>query len=265
MISFRAILNFCFVASLARAAVVLERQVVSTHPISLVPGTPITTQDNPSLTKTVTKTVVTTSTISPFPPDVPIVSSFVVTYTHSGQISLSTATVTLVPTSLSTFRSVPAPFAATATPTAEDLDSSRNKGAIAGGVLGALAVVLAAFAAFIWFRRRSPKHWRNRTAGRWQNLDNKDASGAGAPPVYVGAPVHRTRGDVKQPNPNPLPPLYIRDRQPAADLFADVPGSPTSPRLHMKSGSTSSAAHQRHDSSGRFDIELQPAANSPPQ
>jgi len=260
MISFRAILNFCFVVSLAQAAAVLERQVVSTHPISMVPATPSITQNDPSPTRTVTKTVVTTSTVSPFPPDVPIISSFTVTYIHSGQTSLSMATVTLVPAPTSTLRRVSTPFAPTPTPSTEDLDSSKNKGAIAGGVLGALAVVLAAFAAFIWFKRRSPKHWRNRAAGRWQTLDNKNAGGAGAPPVYVGAPVHKSPGDVKQSDPNPLPPLYIRDRQPAADPFADVSGSPTSPhRSHMRSGSTSSAAHQRHDSSGRFDIELQHA------
>lgn len=260
---FRIILNLCLLASLAQAAAVFQRQGVLTHPVSMISVTQSTTRTLPSPTRTVTEIVIVTSTASPLPPS-PIVSRFIATYTRSGQVILSTATVTLLPVvPTSTSRRVSTPFAPSVTQTAEGQSGSSNKGAIAGGVLGGLAVVVAAFAAFVWFRRRSPKHWRNRTAGRWQTLDNKDAGGGGARSIYVGEPVYWTHGDTKQSDPNPLPPLYIRDRQQVVDPFVDTPASPTSPRPHVRSSSTSSATYQRGDGSGRFDIELQPAAGSP--
>jgi hypothetical protein len=134
-------------------------------------------------------------------------------------------------------------------------------------VIGGLAVIVAAFCAFVWFRRRSSKHWRNRAAGRWQSFDSKDAGGPHARSIYVGEPVNRAHGDTKQADPEPLPPLYIRDRHSTAGApFGDVPGSPTSPRNHSRVGSISTVSHQHHrrgSSFGGFDVELQPTGGTP--
>lgn len=228
---------------LARGAVALERQV----------------EESPnSAVKTVTKIVFITSTTTPSLPT-PTTSRFFVTYTHSGQISVSTATVTLLPVvPTSTLHRSSSPSPSSVTSSSGDSGDSRSKGAIAGGVLGALAAIVAIFAAFICYRRRSPKHWRNRAVGRWHVTDSKDAGTASSRAIYVGEPMYKFQDNTKQSDLEPLPPLYIRDRQPTGDPFNDPPDSPSSHRAHTRSVSTTSAAYQGSDSPGNLHIELQP-------
>jgi hypothetical protein len=269
MLPLRAFTYVGAMASLAtaiQAAAVFERQAVSINSPSTIRGVqgtphPLETQ---SPTTTVTKIVAITSTVSPNPPPdeftAPVASTFVLTKVQSGHTSFSTITVTLNPELMTAVpHRVPTPHLPNVTQPAEE-HSSNNKGAIAGGVLGTSAVIVAAFTVFIWLRRRSPKHWRNRTVGRWQSFDNKNTGSAGAGSIYVGEPVYRARSDIKQVDPDPLPPLHIKDRQPAVDPFVNDPGSPTSPRSRARASSYSGGGHLRTETNSRcFDMELQPA------
>ncbi|KAF8210169.1 aspartic peptidase domain-containing protein [Mycena galopus ATCC 62051] len=89
----------------------------------------------------------------------------------------------------------PGPYFSWATensvPTSAALSGSgkSNKGKIAGGVVGGLAVIIAAIGVLVFLRlrgKRSTTHWRNRGNGTWQ-----DQEGNAGGPVYVGRPVDR--------------------------------------------------------------------------
>lgn len=107
---------------------------------------------------------------------------------------------------------IPAPSAGAAA------DSGSRRASILGGVLGSLAVVVAAVGGFIIFsriRRNSTRHWRNRSTGRWQDLEGKPGGA-----VYVGQPVERRPfgaygEDTKAPGASPttpnFAPLFIRE------------------------------------------------------
>ncbi|KAJ6475307.1 hypothetical protein C8R47DRAFT_696989 [Mycena vitilis] len=116
---------------------------------------------------------------------------------------------------------VPAPA-----PTAMAVDSKSNKGKIAGGVVGALAVVLAAIGVFLFLRirRRSTRHWRNRTTGTWQDREGKPSGG----PVYVGQPLDRPfdgySHDLKVPVASPTTPVFIREPRVAQSFSAPQRG-----------------------------------------
>ncbi|KAJ7680262.1 hypothetical protein DFH06DRAFT_1162402 [Mycena polygramma] len=136
---------------------------------------------------------------------------------------------------------VPAPSLSGApAPTSMAADSKSNKGKIAGGVVGALAVVLAAIGAFLFLRlrRRSTRHWRNRTTGTWQDREGKPSEG----PVYVGQPLDRPfdgySHDLKVPVASPTTPVFIREPRVAQSFSAPQRG-------HTRSFSSS---HYRDDS-----------------
>ncbi|KAF5354708.1 hypothetical protein D9756_005217 [Leucocoprinus leucothites] len=271
LFSFRSLVYATLLASqLTVQGAVFKRQATSTDLSAAITDTPSTTPTAASSSLspgTVTTIIIITST-APAPDPSPIVSTFLQTFTFSGQTSVATQTVTINPT-LSLPHGFPTSFIPTITQSTDEGHSSSNKGAIAGGVLGALAVIVAAFAAFVWFRRRSPKHWRNRASGRWQSFkfDNKNIGDAHPQrSLYLGEPAHTTQGDHKPDDPNPLPPLYIRDRQSAASPFIDVPGSPALPQSHARGGSISNSSHHRRESSfgSRFDVELQPSVGRAP-
>ncbi|KAJ7925240.1 hypothetical protein B0H13DRAFT_1148147 [Mycena leptocephala] len=115
--------------------------------------------------------------------------------------------------------------------------SKSNKGKIAGGVVGGLAVIIAAIGAFVFLRmrRNSPTHWRNRTTGAWQDSEGKFSHG----PVYVGQPFDRPfdgyNHNVKPPT---AAPLFIREPR-IAHPFS------TPERGHTRN---SSSSHYRNDS-----------------
>ncbi|KAK7057246.1 hypothetical protein R3P38DRAFT_1168313 [Favolaschia claudopus] len=111
----------------------------------------------------------------------------------------------------------PGPFLSWATesatiPTANASASTKsNKGKIAGGVVGGLAVLVAAIAALVFLRfrrKRSTTHWRNRANGLWRDTEAKN-EGA----VYVGHSSDDYFPDFKLPVP-PSPttaPVLIRE------------------------------------------------------
>ncbi|KAF7321332.1 hypothetical protein MKEN_00653400 [Mycena kentingensis (nom. inval.)] len=89
--------------------------------------------------------------------------------------------------------------------------TSSNKGKVAGGVVGGVAVLVAAIGAviFVRLRRRSSTHWRNRTDGQW-NQQGKAETGQ----VYVGRPLSQSYGhDVKAPiaSPTTAAPIFVRE------------------------------------------------------
>ncbi|KAJ3562555.1 hypothetical protein NP233_g9494 [Leucocoprinus birnbaumii] len=259
-----------FASQFAAKAAMFQRQAPPANPSAIITDTPSATlAPDASLAPSTVTTFVIVTSFAPAPePSQEQVSTFLDTSTVSGQPFIETRTITLNPT-LTVTDGLPMPVIPTSV-TSSNPDgngqSSSNKGAIAGGVLGGLAILVAAFAAFVWFRRRSPKHWRNRTAGRWQSFDYKNGDGSHAHhAIYVGQPVNRAQlDDSKTNDPNPLPPLYIRDRQSAPDQFGDAPGAPSSPQSHARSGSMSAPSHHRRDSSmgGRYDVELLPTGGS---
>ncbi|KAJ6499362.1 hypothetical protein C8R45DRAFT_982189 [Mycena sanguinolenta] len=146
---------------------------------------------------------------------------------------------------------VPGPFdswateAAPPTSVSAPVSSSNksNKGKIAGGVVGGLAVVISAISVLVFLRfrsRRSTTHWRNRPTGAW--LDQEGKAGGGGP-VYVGQPPFDGYGsDSKVPMASPTTPVFIRE-----------------PRLaYPFRGHTRGASHNRHDS-----MEMQNTLGSP--
>ena len=194
----------------------------------------------------------TTTTSTRYPSTYPIVSRFPVRVTQSGVVYISTATITLNPV--------------TNRPTSSAVSHSKedgsNKGAIAGGVIGALAVVIAVILTFLWFRRRSPAHWRNKANTRgWRNLGGALVGGGGkeapilpattndvikegksAVPDFTQHTPAAAEDPFKDPVESPPPALYIREhRQPVQNPFADpqLPESPTSPRPTHKRGTSS--------------------------
>ncbi|KAF7315382.1 hypothetical protein MIND_00052800 [Mycena indigotica] len=111
-------------------------------------------------------------------------------------------------------------------PTETGNHGANNKGKIAGGVVGGLAVVFAVLGTclFVRLRRRSTQHWRNRTNGHWQDQEGKPDGG----PVYVGNSFGR---DVKAPSPTTAAPLFIREprlqRGHTRDDTMEMTASPT--------------------------------------
>ncbi|KAJ2918579.1 hypothetical protein MD484_g1894, partial [Candolleomyces efflorescens] len=195
----------------------------------------------------------TTSGITGFTAGYPIVSRYPVRVTQSGVVYISTATITLTPaTSISLPRVSVQP------------ESGTNKGAIAGGVVGALAVLIAIAATLLWFRRRSPGYWKSRTGRGWKSMGDKPpllpsnssqanfAATDDKPKVpEFQRPSGRSATDLQQEDPfkdpvnrgveAPLPALYIREhRQPVHDPFADPAESPTSPARPTHKRGTSS-------------------------
>jgi hypothetical protein len=116
-------------------------------------------------------------------------------------------------------------------------------------------VIIAVIATMLWFRRRSPAHWKAKTRG-WRNIGGAAGTGSGKPPLLPTTnesqpdfgnaepkfpefkrptPAHSVT-DLQKENPFkdpvevPPPALYIREhRQPVHDPFADPPASPSSP------------------------------------
>jgi len=91
-------------------------------------------------------------------------------------------------------------------PTSTGTKATSNKGKIAGGVVGGLAILVAALGAciFIRLRRRSTSHWRNRTKGQWQDQEAKSTA----------YPFGQGYGhDVKAPisSPTTAAPIFIRE------------------------------------------------------
>ncbi|KAJ3563088.1 hypothetical protein NP233_g9167 [Leucocoprinus birnbaumii] len=121
------------------------------------------------------------TSIEPTPePSPPIDSTFLATFSGEGT-SIVTETLTFNPTF-----NLPPPGAPTPVIPTTVIDNNHqnatNRGAVIGGVLGALLVLVAAFA-FVWFRRRSSKRGRNHAAGRSKNPDHEISEGSPAWPV----------------------------------------------------------------------------------
>ncbi|KAJ3576768.1 hypothetical protein NP233_g229 [Leucocoprinus birnbaumii] len=118
-------------------------------------------------------------------PSPAIASTFLATFTGEGT-SIITETLTFNPTFNLPPPDVPTPVIPTAVTPSTQTDNNHqnmtNAGAIVGGVFGALVVLAAAFA-FVWFRRRSSKHGRNRATGRLENSDHENDKGSPAQPV----------------------------------------------------------------------------------
>lgn len=196
-------------------------------------------------TRRVTPGVETTETsgITSFTGPGGTVSRFPVQVTSSGVVFITTSTITLIP---GTGRPTAPVIVQQNTNTPAQSGSSSNKGAIAGGVIGALAVIIAIVATLLWFRRRSPAHWKAK-AGSWKPMGPKPPilptdsqhdfnRGEDKPRLPEGFPAQPTTDETHRDNPfrdpvdAPLPALFIREhRQPVQDPFASSLESPTSP------------------------------------
>jgi hypothetical protein len=205
------------------------------------------------------------STVTPTPtPTGPISSLHTFTiFVHNGTlVSISVGTITdmpgaIGPTTFPTWSILTDP----PLPTAVLASNKTNGGAIAGGIVGACALLIAAVAAFfcIRFRRRSPRQWRAQPLGRGQDLEGKGDGGeiAGGIKVVPQNPFDDSKTHVSAEDPrkyvsrsegifSPLnatiKPLVIRDKHhpTPSDPFADPQASPT--RMgRIRSGSSYSA------------------------
>ncbi|RXW14300.1 hypothetical protein EST38_g11547 [Candolleomyces aberdarensis] len=237
---------------LALAPVLAWAQTTVPPPLETNTGAGATSRTGTTIRlNTVTGRTTTTGNITGFTATYPIVSRYPVRVTQSGVVYISTATITLTPT--------------TRTPVVQAKEESgTNKGAIAGGVVGALAVLLAIIATLLWFRRRSPAYWKSKTGRGWRNMGDKppllptNSSQANFSatddkpkvPEFQRPPGRsltnlRTEDPFKDPVAHeveaPPPALYIREhRQPTHDPFADPLESPTSPARPTHKRGTSS-------------------------
>jgi len=207
------------------------------------------------------------------------VSTFDATYLQNGSTFVEPATITLIQVIPATYTITLSDFetgtavSSSSSPSSsasESLVTSGRKshgGAIAGAVVGSIAFAAIAAFLFVRFRRQSPRHWRNRSTGKWYDLEGEPSSGL--PSVYVGKLVDRpfdgnnrklypvTNVQVESTSSpvviaatqSPLAPLLIRDtRRPAADdPFADA--SAPFAQAHRRNASSFSSAHYRTDSS----------------
>ncbi|KAJ6609855.1 hypothetical protein B0H10DRAFT_451813 [Mycena sp. CBHHK59/15] len=165
-------------------------------------------------------------------------------------VPASTTTTTDPDVSVNPLSFVPAPLTLSwssteiPVPTTTSGSSKSNKGAIAGKVIGGVAAaVIAAVGAFLLLRirRKSNRHWRNRTTGRWQDPEGKQSAG----PVYVGQPFDRPydgyNHDIKVSVASPTTPN-------SAPLFIREPGRITRPFSGSELGHTRGASsHYRDD------------------
>jgi len=206
------------------------------------------------------------------------VSTFEATDVQNGSTFVEPATITLIQVIPATYTITLSDFetgtavSSSSSPSSsasESLATSGRKshgGAIAGAVVGSIAFAAIAAFLFLRFRRQSPRHWRNRSTGKWYDLEGKSSSGS--PSVYVGKPVDRpfdgnnrklypvTNAQTKLASSpvgiaatqSPLAPLLIRDtRRPTADdPFADA--SAPFVQAHRRNASSFSSSHYRTDS-----------------
>ncbi|KAJ7497234.1 hypothetical protein FB451DRAFT_1210554 [Mycena latifolia] len=195
---------------LAAALVNAQTNLLSAHPVSLVPA--------PSGTGSVVSVhsvslVPSPTTAAPLESDV------------------SVNPLSYVPAPLSgSFTEIPLPTSTSG--------SKSNRGKIAGGVAGGLAaIIVAAIGAFLFLRlrRQSKRHWRNRTKGAWQDREGKPSG-----PVYVGQlfdrPFDGYNHDMKVPVASPTTPTV-------APLFIHEPRI-----AHPLSAHTHASSHSRGDS-----------------
>ncbi|KAF5326476.1 hypothetical protein D9611_000212 [Ephemerocybe angulata] len=233
---------------LALAPAAAYAQSSSPPPLDTVTGAGAITTTKSTIKLTTPGATPTTTGITSFTSPGWTVTRWPVKVTSNGITYITTTTATL--------------FASTARPntlgTNPEKKSGSNRGAIAGGVIGACAVIIAVVATILWFRRRSPAHWKAKNRG-WRNI------GAGSKPPLLPTSSQtnfHTAEDKQRPaefeepqhsvadlqNPfndpvsSPPPALYIREhRQPVHDPFADpAPESPTSPtRPAHKRGASS--------------------------
>ncbi|TFK44630.1 hypothetical protein BDQ12DRAFT_27534 [Crucibulum laeve] len=226
----------------------------------------VNSPSQPAPTQTVPAVIVNgLSYVTPHPtPTNPLEDVFPETITRSGSVFVSYATITLYPVSATPDEDMHPPSASPDTTTASH---STNKGAIAGGIIGGLAVLVAAIAAFICLRRRSPRRWRDAPSRRWADLDRK-AVVANAP-----TPVERVQNPFEQyevksnltsnqssaiPAIKPIAPLFIREKhqQPTLDPFADPEASPLRDH-HRRSSSTFIGSHRQVDN---IEMEVNPSS-----
>lgn len=118
------------------------------------------------------------------------------------------------------------PLVATALASPSPQAGKSNLAAIAGGVVGGVIfVAIIAGCLFIRSRRRSKQHWRNRTAGRWNNIEGESGLKAGNQPgsVYVGNPEYTPSRDVKVPiTPSSFSPPHTSGATPVTPSFSDI-------------------------------------------
>lgn len=213
----------------------------STSDNGQVSGSPTTGTENPTapVTVTVSHTVISS--------DIVTVESETLTIGPGDIIPNSGTGVTALPTYTAAVEG--------------SSSSSNNRGAIAGGVIGAIAIaIVAAFLFFRFRKRKSPvqMQWRKGFAPKWQSFDAKDDN--------VPQQVHNNAYDDRPYDGSnsitPFSPLFIREkhRPSAADPFADPHISP--------SGGSTRGHHRNQSSFGSFggnaryhddSIEMMPA------
>ncbi|KAJ7096383.1 hypothetical protein C8R44DRAFT_812899 [Mycena epipterygia] len=223
---------------LAVALANAQSNAVSAHSVSLVSAPPAT--GSPVSVHPVSMVPSPTGSAGGAPPETDV----------------STHPVSLVPAPLTLSWSsteIPLPTSSTAAS-----GSKSNKATIAGGVVGGLAaIVLAAIGAFVFLRlrRRSTRHWRNRTAGTWQDVEGRPSPG----PIYVGQPFDRPfdgyNHDMKVPVASPttptVAPLFIREPRIAQPFSGPQRG-------HTRG--SSSSAHYRDNSATYMEMQGNPGS-----
>lgn len=251
-------------ALLALAPALALGQTTTPPPLNTNTGAGAKTSSTTVIRLTPPGSVTTTSGITGFTLGAGAsVSRYPVRVTSNGVVYISTATITYSRTYRPSVTGLPVNTSGTSSTSSE---GGTNRGAIAGGVIGGCAVIIAIIATLLWFRRRSPGHWKAKSRG-WKNLGGAAGAGSGKPPLlpttntsqpdfgnaepkfpeFQRAPSvtdMQKENPFKDPVESPPPALYIREhRQPVHDPFADPPaspGSPTSPNRPAHHRATSS-------------------------